>query len=261
MMLINSYQINFQQNYNPAFGKLEITRAELEALLAKDKTIDQIARKYNVTSKSIFYYIKKFGLKLPSEKFRERFQNEALPLLEQGISYAKVRQLTGINEQFARKWFRKTSDASLKDLFNERLKELVKSNYTDDEIADILFVNIDTVKRKRYALGIKRQVGRRTLDVNWNEVLDALKNGKTVTQIIKEFSIPANIFTKKIKELTGGITPKKIEQEYKINFIQACLEKGDSVTDIAEKLQVRREPLYKFIKDNLPEWVVKQKKH
>ena len=81
----NMLIISNQQNYNPLFGTKNIPRAELEMLLAKDKSSAQIARKFGVTTGTIMRKIREYGLQLPSEKLRERFYNEALPLLEQGV--------------------------------------------------------------------------------------------------------------------------------------------------------------------------------
>lgn len=137
--------ISNQQNYNPLFGTKNIPRAELEMLLAKDKSSAQIARKFGVTTGTIMRKIREYGLQLPSEKLRERFYNEALPLLEQGVSYANVRKLTGISEEYSRKWLKKNSYPSNKVLFAQHLEELYKQNYTDEQIADILYVEVSTI--------------------------------------------------------------------------------------------------------------------
>ena len=49
----NMLIISNQQNYNPLFGTKNIPRAELEMLLAKDKSSAQIARKFGVTTGTI----------------------------------------------------------------------------------------------------------------------------------------------------------------------------------------------------------------
>lgn len=57
-----------------------------------------------------------------------------------------------------------------------------------------------------------------------------------------------NCLQKKLKKISG-VTPKKIELEYRKNFVANCLAKGDNISSIAEKLNLRREPLYKFIQN------------
>ncbi len=247
-----------QQNYNPIFGTKNIPITELEMLLQKDKSTAQIARKYGVTVKTILNRIKESGLQLPSERLRERFNNEALPLLEQGVSFANIRKLTGIKEQYCRNWVKNNSLPSQKILFNNHLEELFNSNYTDEQIADILCVEVMTVKKRRGTLGLKRKNGRPANKIDWSIVLDMFKNGKTANQISKELQISLKLLSNKIKELSGT-TPKKMEIEFKRNFINERLSKGDSVSTIAEKLNIRREPLYKFIQKYLPEWVNSKK--
>lgn len=68
-----------------------------------------------------------------------------LPLLEQGVPCAKVRKLTGISEEYSRKWLKKNSYPSNKVLFDQHLEELYKQNYTDEQIADILYVEASTI--------------------------------------------------------------------------------------------------------------------
>ena len=254
----NMLIISNQQNYNPLFGTKNIPRAELEMLLAKDKSSAQIARKFGVTTGTIMRKIREYGLQLPSEKLRERFYNEALPLLEQGVSYANVRKLTGISEEYSRKWLKKNSYPSNKVLFAQHLEELYKQNYTDEQIADILYVEASTIARRRGDLGLKRKLGRPQSNIDWQEILEMLKSGKTAPQIVKEFKISAKLLAEKIKEISG-VTPKKIELEYRKNFVSNCLAKGDNISSIAEKLNLRREPLYKFIQKFLPEWVTSRK--
>lgn len=259
-VFINSMNltISFQQNYNPTFGAKNIPITELEILLQKDKSTAQIARKYGVTVKTVLNRIKEYGLQLPSERLKERFNNEALPLLEQGVSFANVRKLTGIKEQYCRNWVKNNSLLPQKVLFNKHLEELFNSNYTDEQIADILCVEVTTVKKRRGNLGLKRKNGRPANNVDWTMVFDMFKKGKTANQIAKELQISLKLLSNKIKELSGN-TPKKMEIEFKRNFINECLSKGDSISVIAEKLNIRREPLYKFIQKYLPEWVNSRK--
>ena len=170
--------ISNQQNYNPLFGTKNIPRAELEMLLAKDKSSAQIARKFGVTTGTIMRKIREYGLQLPSEKHRELFYNEALPLL--GVPCAKVRKLTGISEEYSRKWLKKNSYPSNKVLFDQHLEELYKQNYTDEQIADILYVEASTIARRRGDLGLKRKLGRPQSNIDWQEILEMLKSGKRV---------------------------------------------------------------------------------
>ncbi len=79
--------ISNQYNYNTAFGTKQIPRDELEALLKKDKTIAQIAKKFNVSTDTIRLRIKQYDFTLPSEKLRERYQNKLCLL------YSKVFRL------------------------------------------------------------------------------------------------------------------------------------------------------------------------
>ena len=213
---------------------------------------------FGVTTGTIMRKIREYGLQLPSEKHRELFYNEALPLLEQGVPCAKVRKLTGISEEYSRKWLKKNSYPSNKVLFDQHLEELYKQNYTDEQIADILYVEASTIARRRGDLGLKRKLGRPQSNIDWQEILEMLKNGKTAPQIVKEFKISAKLLAEKIKEISG-VTPKKIELEYRKNFVANCLAKGDNISSIAEKLNLRREPLYKFIQKFLPEWVTSRK--
>ena len=238
----NMLIISNQQNYNPLFGTKNIPRAELEMLLAKDKSSAQIARKFGVTTGTIMRKIREYGLQLPSEKLRERFYNEALPLLEQGVSYANVRKLTGISEEYSRKWLKKNSYPSNKVLFAQHLEELYKQNYTDEQIADILYVEVSTIARRRGDLGLKRKLGRPQSNIDWQEILEMLKSGKTAPQIVKEFKISAKLLAEKIKEISG-VTPKKIELEYRKNFVANCLAKGDNISSIAEKLNLSKEDI------------------
>lgn len=121
---------------------------------------------------------------------------------------AKVRKLTGISEEYSRKWLKKNSYPSNKVLFDQHLEELYKQNYTDEQIADILYVEASTIARRRGDLGLKRKLGRPQSNIDWQEILEMLKSGKTAPQIVKEFKISAKLLAAKIKEISG-VTPKK----------------------------------------------------
>lgn len=79
--------------------------------------------------------------------------------------------------------------------------------------------------RRRGDLGLKRKLGRPQSNIDWQEILEMLKSGKTAPQIVKEFKISAKLLAEKIKEISG-VTPKKIELEYEKILLPIALQKG-----------------------------------
>ncbi len=148
--------ISNQYNCSTVFGTKQISRAELEALLNKDKTVEQIARKYGTASSTIRAKIKKCGLQLPADKLRERYKSEALPLIQQGVSFSKVRKLTGISEEYCYQQMLKNKTVNPRQVRNEKIRDLFYEGKSDAEIGEILSLHESSVKRSRLAQGLTR---------------------------------------------------------------------------------------------------------
>ena len=156
--------ISNQYNYNTAFGTKQIPRDELEALLKKDKTIAQIAKKFNVSTDTIRLRIKQYDFTLPSEKLRERYQNEALPLIQQGVSFANVRKMTGISEEYCYQQMKKNKSVNPRQVRNEMIEKLYYEGKSDKQIGEIVSLHESTVKHIRMKRGwVKFQ--RKTRDL------------------------------------------------------------------------------------------------
>lgn len=251
-------QIYFQQNNSPTFQAIDIPREQLEALLAKDKTIEQIARKLGASGKTIRSRIKEYNLQLPSEKLRERFQNEALPLIEQGLSTPAIRKLTGIPEGYIKMWKHNNNPSSFKEIREQRIIELFNQNKTDEDIADILCMSEATITRKRQKLGCHKTIGRPPQITSDIPILKELKNGATTQEIADKYNISAKTITEYLKK-NEQITPKKIQIENKKNLIASYLSKGYSVKQVADELGENKGSIYNFMKRFLPEWIEHRK--
>lgn len=248
-------QIYIQQSNPQSFqgANIPIPKAELENLLAKDKTIEQIARKFGVSGKTIRNRIAEYNLQLPSEKLRERFQNEALPLLEQGIPTPVIRQLTGIQENYIKMWIRKNSYPSSKEIRDQRIVELFNLGKTDEEIADILCISESTIAHKRQKKGCHKEIGRPSVLKN-TPVLDEIKSGVSVDDVAKKYKVSVSTITKYVNK-NNELTPKKLQIENKKNLINDYLYQGHSVRQIAEELGEKKDSVYRFIQRHLPEWI------
>lgn len=248
-------QIYLQQNNFQTFqgANISIPKAELENLLAKDKTIEQIARKFGVSGKTIRNRIAEYNLQLPSEKLRERFQNEAFPLLEQGIPAPVIRQLTGIPESYIKMWVQKNSYPSSKEIRDQRIVELFNLGKTDEEIADILCISEATIARKRQKKGCHKLNGRPAILKN-TPVLDEIKSGASVEAVADKYKVSVSTIIKYVNK-NNELTPKKLQIENKKSLIDGYLYKGYSISQIADELGEKKDSVYRFIQRHLPEWI------
>ena len=240
----------FQDKQTLCFYRKDIPAEEIQALLDNDKTVKQIAKKYGVSPKTIREKIKKYNLKLPSQKLRDCFEKEALPLIQQGISPINIRKITGLQQGYVYRKIREKSFLPRKELFNQQIIELYQKNCTDEEIAQALHVKVDTIQKRRTELGLGRNMGRPAKYTNITEILAELKNGTAVKTIIEKYNITKQTLYLKIKNLTG-YSPKQIETEYRKQYIENCLKQGDDISTIASKINLTKKEINNFIKIHL----------
>ena len=95
---------------------------------------------------------------MPRERLQQQFEEQVLPLIEQGISPQNIYKLTGFNSYYVRKWQLAHNSETLTKIRHNRIVELFNEHYTDEQIADILCMSELSIKVVRQKLGCKRLV-------------------------------------------------------------------------------------------------------
>ena len=235
-------KLNFQNsNYfsnsaNVSFGASKICVKQLKKLLQEDKNLKEIAAYFGVTVEAVRYQIKKHSLQMPRERLQQQFEEQVLPLIEQGISPQNIYKLTGFNSYYVRKWQLAHNSEALTKTRHNRIVELFNEHYTDEQIADILCMSEVSVKGVRQKLGCKRLVYKYVSKEKIEELIPlvssmkelAKKLGLTTTttrQRLKEYSLltpmeyaAKNNEEKVLKLFDFGYTDEQIASHLKLSI-------------------------------------------
>lgn len=190
-------------NYN--FSSLQFTgtvipKVKLETCLKEGKSVAEVAAMFGVSEGKIYRLIKYFGLSTPKYKNYNCSNVNAIlePYLGQPLSIRKLMDLTGLSKYTISKWYMDKYSASPSNLRHRQVEELLKTDLTNKEIAELMNMSQNTVCaiRQRLKLGNKERKKENLL----NKILEKIRLGIDKLQIANDLNISISTVNRYLKK-------------------------------------------------------------
>ncbi len=168
VQIFQYYNQNNSQN-NHFTGRIPenkdiLSRINLEMLLQEGKTVKEIASFYGINEQKIYKLIKIFSLRTPREtkypSFKElkpKFDAILPELIKQGKSLNELSEAVLANKNAIIKWIKIRFPEGLRAIKREQHLNFLKSNYSDEEIAEMKGIKSSSVRSMRYQFKIQKQ--------------------------------------------------------------------------------------------------------
>lgn len=168
VQIFQYYNQNNSQN-NHFTGRIPenkdiLSRINLEMLLQEGKTVKEIASFYGINEQKIYKLIKIFSLRTPRETKYQSFKelkpkfDAILPeLIKQGKSLNELSEAVLANKNAIIKWIKIRFPEGLRAIKREQHLNFLKSNYSDEEIAEMKGIKSSSVRSMRYQFKIQKQ--------------------------------------------------------------------------------------------------------
>ena len=154
--------INFAGTNN--LNKIIIPRFQLESLLQEGKSVKEIASLYGINEQKIYKLIKLFSLKTPRrnkypsfKELKPKFDAILPELIKQGKSLNELSEAVLANKNAIIKWIKIRFPEGLRAIKREQHLNFLKSNYSDEEIAEMKGIKSSSVRSMRYQFKIQKQ--------------------------------------------------------------------------------------------------------
>lgn len=193
---------NYNMQSQTFTGSAKVSVKKLEQYMQEGLPIKEIARRFNVSESTIYYWLNNFNLSKKHARNSAKINGILENYSGTNMNVAEISRQTGLSEYAVRKWFKEHYSVSLHETRIKKLKMLLQTNLTNKEIAQHLQMNINAVKsaRMRYKLGSFKRKKENMLEI----IAGKLKEGFSKKQIAEFMKISCATVQRYAKLLKNG---------------------------------------------------------
>ena len=193
---------NYNMQSQTFTGSAKVSVKKLEQYMQEGLPIKEIARRFNVSESTIYYWLNNFNLSKKHARNSAKINSILENYSGTNMNVAEISRQTGLSEYAVRKWFKERYSVSLHETRIKKLKMLLQTNLTNKEIAQHLQMNINAVKsaRMRYKLGSLKRKKENMLEI----IAGKLKEGFSKKQIAEFMKISCATVQRYAKLLKNG---------------------------------------------------------
>ncbi len=173
--------------YQPNFQNRKVSLGKLQTDLASNLKMEDIARKNNISVRTLYNLINQFNLTHKKDFIDKKIQ-EALPLLQEGqLTQKEISAQTGLSKYMLTQIVAKYFPISPHKEKMEAIKESLYTPLSNKEIAQKFNININSVKKLRHRLNAGNQKIKKIECLK--QILKLKETGETDTAIANKLNI------------------------------------------------------------------------
>ncbi len=198
-MINTNYNYFFNANSNALnFTGVAISKVKLETCFKEGKSVADVAAMFGVSEGTIYNLIKYFGLCTPKYKNYGNVNSLLEPYSGQRLSIRQLIELTGLSRYSISKYYKDKYSASLANLRHQQIVDLLKTDLSNKEIAELMNMTPNSVcaMRQRLKLGTRERKKENLL----NKILEKIRLGLDKFQIAEDLHISISTINRYLKK-------------------------------------------------------------
>lgn len=198
-MINTNYNYSFSSTSNVLnFTGVAISKVKLETCFKEGKSVADVAAMFGVSEGTIYNLIKYFGLCTPKYKNYGNVNSLLEPYSGQRLSIRQLIELTGLSRYSISKYYKDKYSASLANLRHQQIVDLLKTDLSNKEIAELMNMTPNSVcaMRQRLKLGTRERKKENLL----NKILEKIRLGLDKFQIAEDLHISISTINRYLKK-------------------------------------------------------------
>lgn len=179
-----------------------IKKSEVEKLLSEHKSTKEIAQIYNTFTQTMYTMYKIFDITAPQKQIREKVETQVLKLLEEKPCLSYICEKTGASEHTVRNVL-KEKNIKLSEYRKQVIYQMLKDNFSDEQIAEKLDLTPHYIKTIRYQskVGTKHKNKQRKKAY----AINAYNQGLSTKEIAQQLNADVTSIRRYIKEYKNSL--------------------------------------------------------
>lgn len=250
----------------PSENISSITKEKIDTFLKNGLSVPQICQELKLTAYSYYKLARELGIKNLKSAIKEQnasvSKEQLVKLINEKLSVKEICEKLGITQSayfsLIKKLNIQTAQKEAKTrnslITKEQLTELLQAGKSAAEIRKELSISETTYMFLLKKFGIETQYAlqkQHIASITKEQLLKFINQNKTVKEICEELKIPERTYSRLLCKY--GITTAKKESKANINNIsqktlQRLVDKGLSVNEICQELNINITAFYKLLK-------------
>lgn len=200
MILYNNFQTN---RYNPNFCANKIALSKIRQDIYAGVKVAEIAQKYDMSERTVYYIIKKFNLPCKKEIVNEKLNDILGGLVNEVVSLKKLSEQTGFSVYAIKKWIIEHIGVLPRTEKRKKVLEAIQTTKLNREIAEEFNIPINSVKSLRYEHNAGNM--KKKKQEKLKNILALKEQGLSGKKIAKRLNIDSHTVYRLLKEYENGV--------------------------------------------------------